>query len=214
MKVRSLNELSSQLADSLSWRIREISDLRAEIQKNHPPKQITFVRAGVALLYAHWEGFVRNAVVAYSKYLSSQNLRFDMLKVCFMGVPVKSEIKFILDTSRPGALGESVQKILDKRVEAVSINMENHVKNLGNLNYDLFINIVISLDLYNTFFDGRQKLIDERLLKNRNMIAHGNYVEVDEGGYLDLSDEVIALMRALKDEIENSAATKKYLTTA
>ena len=59
-------------------------------------------------------------------------------------------------------------------------------------------------------FEAKEKLIDETLLKNRNSIAHGNYLDISRDGYLDLHNQVIAMMEIYRNNIDNNATLKLY----
>jgi hypothetical protein len=59
-------------------------------------------------------------------------------------------------------------------------------------------------------YETREKLIDEKLLKSRNTIAHGSYLATDLDGYIDLQDEVLGMMELFRNQIENSAIKKSY----
>jgi hypothetical protein len=54
-------------------------------------------------------------------------------------------------------------------------------------------------------------LIDGSLLKNRNDIAHGDEVEVDDPTYTQLHGLVVELLNLTTTAIENAAAQKTYL---
>ena len=54
-------------------------------------------------------------------------------------------------------------------------------------------------------YETKFNLIDSSLLKRRNCIAHGEYLELELNSYRLLADEVLALMRQLKTDIENSS---------
>ena len=60
-------------------------------------------------------------------------------------------------------------------------------------------------------YEPRSALIDERLLKSRNGIAHGDRLMVDNEGYYELVEKVLEMMRWFKTDIENAAATESFL---
>jgi len=53
-------------------------------------------------------------------------------------------------------------------------------------------------------------LIDTRLLKTRNEIAHGNYLILDREEYRELQEEVIAMLDIFRNQIENAALQQEY----
>ena len=60
-------------------------------------------------------------------------------------------------------------------------------------------------------YEARYNLIDESLLRRRNEIAHGEFLDVDAGDYRTLADEVLLMMRLYKTDIENGAARSLFL---
>jgi len=57
-------------------------------------------------------------------------------------------------------------------------------------------------------------LVDESLLKRRNRIAHGQYLEIEADAFDDLVEEVLELLRWFKTDLENALATQAYLRPA
>ena len=62
MAVRTINELQDALDSTLSWRRVELSALKGMIEQHESRSQSlpagrSLRRAGIAMLYAHWEGF-------------------------------------------------------------------------------------------------------------------------------------------------------------
>ena len=53
----------------------------------HPSSltEATLVRAGVTLLYAHWEGFVKNSSLLYLNYINNQMLNYNELRSLYLG---------------------------------------------------------------------------------------------------------------------------------
>jgi MAE_28990/MAE_18760-like HEPN len=66
-KNRTLNQLVDNLDDELGWRIKDLNTIKNQIPSSTNPNQGTMIRAGVTMLYAHWEGFVKAAATHYLK---------------------------------------------------------------------------------------------------------------------------------------------------
>lgn len=63
MSIRTTDEFLAKVDAQLIWRRKELTDLRVLVQgsSGNAIPQSMLIRAGIALLYAHWEGFVKTA---------------------------------------------------------------------------------------------------------------------------------------------------------
>ena len=62
------------------------------------------------------------------------------------------------------------------------------------------------------FVVNSQILIDAVLLKNRNSIAHGQYVELDDIEFASLHADVLWIMDDIKTKLTNAAILEEYKT--
>src|SRR5687767_10946525 len=92
MSIRTATHLQDALDKDFAWRIQEIAALRSSLRSASGNQKRVFLRAGVALLYAHWEGFIKTAGNAYLEFVSHQNVPFSQLQSCFTVLALKSDI--------------------------------------------------------------------------------------------------------------------------
>jgi hypothetical protein len=62
-----------------------------------------------------------------------------------------------------------------------------------------------------SYFELKTAFIDVILLKRRNSIAHGEETYIESGELDTLIAEVVGLMRAFKDAVQNKVYAKSYL---
>lgn len=55
-------------------------------------------------------------------------------------------------------------------------------------------------------------LIDQRLLHNRNRIAHGEREVIQPEDYVFLHERIIQLLEQFRTDVENAAVSRSYLT--
>jgi hypothetical protein len=84
MTVRTLSELQDALDANLAWRRTEMMALAGEISRSESlspgsPLARALARSGVALLYAHWEGFTKEACQHYVDYVVKRRLKVSEL---------------------------------------------------------------------------------------------------------------------------------------
>ena len=82
-KPYSEADFSEQITQDRAWRLREISDLKAAIDKADESLRRVLLRALVTVCYAHWEGYVRFAARKYLEHVALRrntraNLNFDV----------------------------------------------------------------------------------------------------------------------------------------
>jgi hypothetical protein len=211
-RIRTPAHLQAELDDEFSWRVQELHNMKEAVAQRRDLIQSTLLRAAIPILYAHWEGFIKNGASIYAIYLSNQGLRFSEVLHCFSGLRALGRVREIEGIRRriftPSALLQQIYQIPD---EAVFLPLQEYISNVGNLNFGMFEQVVQFLGLNTAPYSTREKFIDQSLLEARNTIAHGERASIDRAGFEDLLAEVIGLMRHFKNDIENAVATKSYM---
>lgn len=91
------------------------------------------------------------------------------------------------------------------------IQVRSAIDTESNLKAHVFEQIAASIGINLNAYESRFNLIDESLVARRNRIAHGEYLDIDSNGWRTLADDVIALMRNFKTDIENAASLSRFL---
>ena len=210
MNIRTTEQLNEALSDELAWRKKELSTLKLLAEKNNAAgKRQTFIRSDIALLYAHWEGFIKAASVAYLELVASKRLKYDELAINFVALGMRGELN---------DAGVSFKSTIHNRVADFFINHMSEISNIpyegiirtGNLNAEELQNIVAMLGLDYSPFETKENLIDQTLLYSRNNIAHGAYLRVGLEEYLELQEQVIMMLDWFRNQIENAAIMENY----
>ena len=212
MNLRTLTQLQEVLSQELIWREKELIELNALINDKHSSrsKRDVLVRAGIALLYAHWEGFIKTAGAAYLEFIAKQGLKNSDLALNFLALAAKAKLNTATGANSIAIHLEVTRFYLEQREEPCSLPYETAIQT-SNLNYKLFQEITLVLGLDLSVNATKANLIDLRLVKNRNTIAHGEYLLVDLEEYNELHREIIGLLNLFHNEILNQALQKKYL---
>ena len=210
-KIRTATQLQERLDDDFSWRLKEIYNIRSAARTAGPASQKTFIRAGIALLYAHWEGFVKAAADAYVNYLSCKGLRHSELRSCFAALALKKHIHDFVSSHRSAASVTAFEAIVSELDRPARLPIRNSIDTQSNLSSAVFKDILGWLGLDGQQYSTKFHLVDESLLRRRNAIAHGSYLELDEPAFRDLADQVVLLLRWFKTDIENAIVTEAFL---
>jgi len=164
-KIRILSQLEDFLDREFSWRLQEIADLRFFARSSARLRRNTIVRAGVPLLYAHWEGFVKNASLAYLNFVSNQRLRYDQLASCFIVFGLKKKLNQLSLSRRSHLNREIVDFLLAELSERAVLKMGDAIDTESNLSSSVFENIALSVGIDPEPFKTKYHLIDESLLE-------------------------------------------------
>ncbi len=173
--IRTKDKLINKIEENYSWRIQELSVLKNSIPLYDGPKQKVLIRAGIALLYANWEGFVKESCDNYYDYVSKLGLNVNQLSYSFAAVALKSLIIGLLSTKKISIQTSFMENILTKMEHKAKFTSECPIKT-SNLKFEIFEDIckLIGLEINN--YQLKETFINEKLLKNRNNIAHGKYL--------------------------------------
>lgn len=90
------------------------------------------------------------------------------------------------------------------------MKIDSAIRTEFNLGSKVFANILRSIGFGTEGYEARFNLIDESLLKRRNYIAHGEYIDVEAEGFRELADEILSMLRWFKTDIENAASLEQY----
>ena len=71
--------------------------------------------------------------------------------------------------------------------------------------------ITYTLGIDFSVYSTKRVLIDIKLLKTRNEIAHGNYSTVDREEYMELHAEIMGMLDIFSNQILNAAVNKNFM---
>ena len=212
MTIRTVEQLYDFLSSELVWRRVELSSIRSLIAdgKLTDSKKRALLRSGVTLLYAHREGFCKSAASAYIEFVAMQKMQYVELSTNFIALGLRSMLKSSSETNQARLHNELVLMLTKGLTQRSRIPHKTAINTQSNLSSAVLKNIIESLGLDYTLFQTKEKLIDEKLLKSRNTIAHGSYLSIDEREFLELFDQIFGLMDELRSQIDNAATLGQY----
>ncbi len=161
------------------------------------------------MLYAHWEGFIKNASNAYVVFVSTRGMRTRDLQDSFIALSIKTKLTLMGESGKSSVavpVISHLMSLLDKPalLPVAGIHAE------GNLKSEVFVNIAGWIGIDVAQYSSRFNLIDETLLASRNKIAHGEYLSISPARFDTLAEEILELMVWFKADLENAAALKSF----
>jgi hypothetical protein len=208
-KIHTVTQLQEALDAEMGWRIKEIAAFKLATKTEEGGRR-AFVRAGVALVYAHWEGFIKSASETYLNFVDNQGHKYRDLKSCFAVFGLKAKLASLIQSRQMNPNIEAFDFVLSELDKPARMRMASAIDTESNLTSKVFANIANSLDIATTAYETKFNLIDESLVRRRNKVAHGDYLDIGANEFRTLADEVLQMMRDYKTDLENAASMATY----
>lgn len=210
-KPYSDTDFSTQITADRNWRMKEISDLKAAINRGDERLQRVLLRALVAICYAHWEGYVRFAARKYLEHIALRRFKYEELDRQFFRNFFLPRLA-ALASSKTGiaercALIDEILTSSDRRFSRIN---EELINTKSNLNFEVFVDICLVCGVSSEPFSQKSTFIDVLLLKRRNAIAHGEDTLIALKDLDIIVEDTIGLMRSFGDALENHAVLRTY----
>ncbi len=209
-RLRTITDFQDAIDAEHAWRLKELANYVLTIRTKESPARRVLVRAGVPLVYAHWEGFVKCASLTYLKYVGDQRLRYADLSPCFVVFGVKRHLGHLVSSKKSRLNIQAVEFFTESMNERANLVLAKAVNTESNLSSSVFEDIALSLGIDSEPYRTKFNLIDESLLNRRNRIAHGEFLDIEADEFRTLTDQVIGLMRCYKNDILNAASSSAY----
>jgi hypothetical protein len=213
MKIRSKEELIDYLTADLAWRKKELTTLYNNVETANPKNLPTALRCASVLLYAHWEGFVKNSAESYLTYIKFQKLNLNQVNSNILALSLKQKMTEFSMTNKATMHVQFVDFFQNNLNDKASFSETESIKTQSNLNSIILKEIFATIGLDITNYDLKSNLIDKQLLKYRNDIAHGNQPPLNKQEYEVLHGEIIGMLDNIYIDISNSAVLDKFKKT-
>ncbi|MEG4943581.1 MAE_28990/MAE_18760 family HEPN-like nuclease [Microcoleus sp. F4-D5] len=211
MSIRTEEQLSHKLATDLTWRKKELSEMKSLIEAKNVTDQRhkALLRSGVCILYSHWEGFVKLAANSYLEYIISKKLTYQELSSNFLALAMKEKLKEAKQTNKP-SLYIPICDFFISELNQRCLLPKDVISTGSNLSSEILKEITYILGIDFSIYSTKSVLIDTKLLKTRNEIAHGEYSVFDRAEYLEVHKEILEMLDIFCTQIENAASQKKF----
>jgi hypothetical protein len=215
MKIRTTEQLVDAIDEDLAWRRKELTTLRFVIDRFRMKPRVlnTSLRAGITLLYAHWEGFLKKSSELYVEFVGRQSLPNSQLADNFLAISARTPLHNMLSSPRTTQSMAVVHFFRRKMTDNAVLPSSDSIKTKSNLTSEVLKDIASTVGVKFSLFETKATLIDEKLVHKRNHVAHGQFLDFDASSFEELLDEVTAMMETWRNEIQNACITKRYRFT-
>lgn len=214
MKARNTWELENRLDLSLGPRKRELTEHRFAVMGGGSFRRGVLRRSGIVLMYAHWEGFVREASSLYLSLVDSRGLPVAELARNFQAIALRTTLLRLGATRKVSRHIELLNDIADAmKLPQAPARMPTNgiIAERSNLDARAFYEILETLGLDPTPYKLQEKPVIGRLVRLRHQIAHGARVPVDFSTYNDLHAHLISILDVFREQIVRAAVGRLFL---
>jgi MAE_28990/MAE_18760-like HEPN len=203
-------DFAATMADAVDRRREEISlILRVVANEEDTVLEQTASIVALPVLYAHWEGFVKEAVGEYIEFVEKQDLEPFQAHPTIFSFAMKKRLKGLI-------LSGSIEKMTDFATWIVSSALgpvrfeDKNVVTGGNLSYSNLTDLCDSLKIDAVRLDADKRKIDA-LVNRRNNIAHtGRPMKLDRSDVADDAALVLRLIETFEAILKECVEAERY----
>ena len=163
------------------------------------------------LIYAHWEGYIKQSSINYLNFINSINILLNKFTTNFIAGAIRNNVIDSGKTKKVPKHIELVESYIKKMSEPIKIPYKSLINTESNLSSKVLLEILITLNLDPAPYELKFKLIDNHLLNQRNKVAHGQYLDIDIDIFIKTANETINLLQTFQEQIIDAAKAKRYL---
>lgn len=217
MTLKTLEGLQVAIQRDLAWRKKELVELRISATQSEESRGYLY-RAGLVLLCAHWEGFLRGSIEHYNGHVFAQSLRLRELLPVFVAQAIFADVLKAGQSDSPGS--EKTQLRLAKRIQQGLDVVANHsqwkVRTESNPGSGVVTKLLKSVGLNDQLgldaatWSTTKVFIDEQVVADRHRVAHGDGFPVTKAEFLERSARLISLLDQLAAQVISAAEQRAY----
>ena len=211
-KIRTASDLTDAIDAEFAWRKKELQSIASLVHKNSGNQYESLcVRSAIAMLYAHWEGFIKKTGSAYLYFVNNQRLKHEDLAECFLAISIRQ----MVSKASHSALWQDHIEIVDFFRNGGSKNLklmhiQSSIDTESNLSSSVLKNILIGLGLDWRPYELKFAIIDNRLLRERNSVSHGERTMMLAEDYHQLHYDILSLLQLFSNQILNASIQQLY----
>jgi len=212
MKIKKLEKLQDLLDQELAWRKKELIDIKLLIHSTQNPM---LCRVGVALLSAHFEGFIKQAANYYVVYVASQNLKLSDIQTNFVAIHEAKVFEPCAKSNKITVYQKAIDKFFDnyttKKFQVDYSPEHPIIKTEGNPSSTVVRNIFDSIGLDFSPYETKTNYIDADLLSNRHGVVHGEKIYIQISDFDNTFKIITEIMERFSEQVLLAAVNKDYL---
>lgn len=201
-------DIQGILLDELSWRRKELSDIKSAVEQidNERIKKV-ILRTWIVLLYAHWEGFIKEVTQKYIREVNKLGIRAGRMSHNLAQCIFLEQLKGMSENKTYKSYADIYSKIMKKRGERCKISETINTK--SNLTKKIFEDILFLVDIDENWYLSKYNFIDD-LVNMRNEIAHGRGFAVTLEQCKEYNNYMISIMEKYLEDLVDCYTVEKF----
>ena len=196
----------------MAWRTKELNNLCMALADARKTFSGHLARAAFTLVYAHWEGGVKNCATYYLDFVTRQRHSYDQLGKNFVTIACANAIQQAASSGKLQQYSQVVDFLLLNQGQRFQRSKLFEFQTESNLSSTVMDAICFNIGIQmGARFELSRNFIDRSLLKTRNAIAHGVMEPVDPKVLRESTDKILSLLGDFRTELQNAIVRKKYL---
>ena len=197
----------------IDWVIRETTRIKLLPHRYEfiEEEKDIYYKSMVPMIYAYLEGFVKNAIRIYMKFVNQLDLTFNDISIRLLVHKIEKKYNCFKENIKSI---QNKEKLVEQLLQDINNNDKTinfNDKAIQNINSDRLNKLLRELN-FKEIEDIKIKDGLNKLLQYRNGIAHGeNSYRVDENLLMEFIDTIIKTMDYVSDIICNGYDSKNYL---
>lgn len=217
MKIKSKDNFLDFIQNDRAWRRQELTNMKAMIYQSRNSNNSILIRSAILLLYAHWEGYIKKVCESFFYYLNFKGHKYEELKPNFIALGIAEMFNGHFPQKKFTSYSKSVSFVLNvSKQKKFKIDVDSRVDTKSNLNTDVLLELLNMIGINADHFENNKHHIDNRLLKLRNAIAHGERTEnnpelqINIEEFNDLNQRINALIDHFESLVINHLELESY----
>lgn len=207
----TLDHFEDALTAELAWRKKELLTCRLQLKASGRLVRPMQTRAGIVLLYAHWEGYVKGAGELLLSFVAEEDVPFHDLAPGMRSLALQAAFRSVMASESPYVRRDLVLATTSSESSRKSLT-KARIETASNLSWRQFVKVAVQLeariDDLGFFY---RPLVDLRLVDARNQIAHGSRsAPIDQYEYDQLHGHVLSLLDAVRRRLLAVAMSGAY----
>lgn len=213
IKIKTIEKLEELLTQDLAWRKKEMLSLKILVERDEVNEPI-LLRAGIALLCAHFEGFIKRASNCYIGYVSEKKKYYSELKENFAALKMQKEFESCAKSDKHSVHKKLLvmhDSLATKRFVEKYNEDKPFISTHSNPSSTELKEILDTIGIESDIFETKATYIDSSLLEKRHHVVHGDKSDLDKEDFLTTFEIIIKLIEDYRDLIVDAADNEKYM---